>query len=72
MQKSHSDSKLEDLESEVIFMSYASIRTSELRPENTLLSRRSLKKLTIQLMKDGEEIDSLVMDTFIEEGNHAN
>ena len=49
-----------------------SFAESELRPENTLLSRRSLKKLTIQLMKDGEEIDSLIMDTFVEEGNHAN
>ena len=49
-----------------------SFSESELKPENTLLSRRSLKKLTIQLIKDGEEIDSLVMDTFVEEGNHAN
>ena len=49
-----------------------SFSESELKPENILLSRRSLKKLTIQLIKDGEEIDSLVMDTFVEEGNHAN
>lgn len=49
-----------------------SFSESELKPENTLLSRRSLKKLTVQLIKDGEEIDSLVMDTFVEEGNHAN
>ena len=49
-----------------------SFAESELRSENALLSRRSLKKLTIQLMKDGEEIDSLIMDTFVEEGSHAN
>ena len=49
-----------------------SFSESELKPENILLSRRSLKKLTIQLIKDGEEIDSLVMDTFVEDGNHAN
>ena len=49
-----------------------SFSESELKPENTLLSRRSLKKLTVRLMQDGEEIDSLVMDTFVEEGNHAN
>ena len=49
-----------------------SFSESELKPENTLLSRRSLKKLTIQLIKDGKKIDSLVMDTFVEEGNHAN
>ena len=49
-----------------------SFSESELKPENSMLSRRSLKKLSIQLIKDGEEIDSLVMDTFVEEGNHAN
>ena len=49
-----------------------SFSESELKPENILLSRRSLKKLTVRLMQDGEEIDSLVMDTFVEEGNHAN
>ena len=49
-----------------------SFSESDLKPENTLLSRRSLKKLTVRLMQDGEEIDSLIMDTFVEEGNHAN
>lgn len=45
---------------------------SDLKLENSLLSRRSLKKLSIQLIRDGEEIDSLVMDTFVEDGAHAN
>ena len=49
-----------------------SFAESELKPENTLPTRRSLKKLTIRLFRDGEEIDSLTMDTFVEGGSHAN
>jgi len=44
---------------------------SELKLDNLPLSRRNLKKLTIQLHKDGKIIDELVMDTFVEETNHA-
>ena len=49
-----------------------SFQESDLRPENTLPTRRSLKKLTIRLFRDGEETDSLTMDTFVEEGSYAN
>lgn len=49
-----------------------SFSESELKPENSLLSRRRLKKLTIQLYSNGNEIDNLVMDTFVEESIRAN
>lgn len=49
-----------------------SFQESELKAENTFPGRRSLKKLTIRLSREGEEIDSLTMDTFVEENSYAN
>ncbi len=44
---------------------------SELSLEKFPLSRRSLKKLSIQLFRDGLMVDELNLDTFVDEGGHA-
>lgn len=43
----------------------------DLKLEKLPLARRMLKKLTIQLWRNGAMVDELMMDTFVEEANYA-